>query len=155
MLIPPNRQQEEAEILARLKRGESVNHFETVRLRKNRSPLEISLTISPIKDATGRVIGASKIARDITRRKQADDMLRRAMEFDEAVMTNMGEGLYTVDKQGLVTKMNPAAEKLLGWTLEELRGKKMHDVTHYKHPDGSPFPPSNALAFKCCARARP
>ena len=140
MLIPPDRQQEEAEIRGRLKRGESVNHFETVRLHKNRSPLEISLTISPIKDATGRVIGASKIARDITRRKQMDDMLRRAMEFDEAVMTNMGEGLYTVDKQGLVTKMNPAAEKLLGWTLEELRGKKMHDVTHYKHPDGSPFP---------------
>src|SRR5262249_26565744 len=53
---------------------------------------------------------------------------------------NMGEGLYTVDKQGLMTTINPAAEKLLGWTLEELRGKKMHDVTHYKHPDGSPFP---------------
>jgi two-component system, cell cycle sensor histidine kinase and response regulator CckA len=77
---------------------------------------------------------------EIAERKQAEDTLRRAMEFDEAVMSNMGEGLYTVDKQGLVTKMNPAAEKLLGWTLEELRGKKMHDVTHYKHPDGSPFP---------------
>ncbi|HEY6404357.1 MAG TPA: PAS domain S-box protein, partial [Blastocatellia bacterium] len=128
MLIPPDRQQEEAEILSRLKRGESVNHFETVRLRKDRSPLEISLTISPIKDATGRVIGASKIARDISRQKQAEEALRRAMEFDEAVMSNIGEGLYTVDNQGVVTKMNPAAEKLLGWTLEELRGKKMHDV---------------------------
>jgi two-component system CheB/CheR fusion protein len=80
MLIPPDRQDEEPEILARLKRGESVNHFETVRLRKNRSPLEISLTISPIKDATGRVIGASKIARDITKRKQAEEALRRAIE---------------------------------------------------------------------------
>jgi two-component system, chemotaxis family, CheB/CheR fusion protein len=78
MLIPPDRQQEEPEILARLKRGESVNHFETVRLRKNRSPLEISLTISPIKDATGRAIGASKIARDITKRKEAEEELRRA-----------------------------------------------------------------------------
>ncbi|HEY6367647.1 MAG TPA: PAS domain S-box protein, partial [Candidatus Binatia bacterium] len=140
MLIPPDRQQEEAEILSRLKRGESVNHFETVRLRKDRSPLEISLTISPIKDATGRVIGASKIARDISRQKQAEEALRHAIEFDETVMSNMGEGLYTVDKQGLVTKMNPAAEKLLGWTLEELRGKKMHDVIHHKHPDSSPFP---------------
>jgi PAS domain S-box-containing protein len=140
MLIPPDRQQEEPEILAWVKRGEPVDHFETVRVTKGGSLLELSLTISPIKDATGQVIGASKIARDITRRKQADDMLRRAMEFDEAVMTNMGEGLYTVDKQGLVTKMNLAAENLLGWTLEELRGKKMHDVIHYKHPDGSPFP---------------
>jgi PAS domain S-box-containing protein len=140
MLIPPDRQDEEPEILARLKRGERVDHFETVRVSKAGSLLEISLTISPIKDATGRVIGASKIARDITKRKEAEEALRRAMEFDEAVMSNMGEGLYTVDKQGLVTKMNPAAEKLLGWTIEELRGKKMHDVTHYKHPDGSPFP---------------
>jgi PAS domain-containing protein len=79
-------------------------------------------------------------AADLMERKQAEDTLRRAMEFDETVMSNMGEGLYTVDNQGLVTKMNPAAEKLLGWTLEELRGKKMHDVIHYKHPDGSPFP---------------
>jgi PAS domain S-box-containing protein len=79
-------------------------------------------------------------AADLMERKQAEDTLRRAMEFDEAVMSNMGEGLYTVDNQGQVTMMNPAAEKLLGWTLEELRGKKMHDVTHYKHPDSSPFP---------------
>jgi two-component system, chemotaxis family, CheB/CheR fusion protein len=78
MLIPPDRQHEEPEILARLKRGESVNHFETVRLRKNRSLLEISLTISPIKDATGRVIGASKIARDITERKRTEDACARA-----------------------------------------------------------------------------
>src|SRR5262245_16543220 len=127
-------------MLARLNRGERVDHFETVRISKDGSLLEISLTISPIKDATGRVIGASKIARDITKRKQAEEALRGAMEFDEAVMSNMGEGFYTVDNQGLVTKMNPAAEKLLGWTLEELRGKKMHDVAHYKHPDGSPFP---------------
>src|SRR5262245_48989711 len=140
MLIPPDRQHEESEMLARINQGEPVDHFETVRLRKNRSPLEISLTISPIKDATGKVIGASKIARDITKRKQAEEALGRAMEFDEAVLSNMDEGLYTVDKQGLVTKMNPAAEKLLGWTLEELYGKKMHEVTHYKHPDGSPFP---------------
>jgi two-component system CheB/CheR fusion protein len=77
MLIPPDRQQEEPQILGRLKRGESVNHFETVRVHKNGSPLEISLTISPIKDATGQVIGASKIARDITQRKHAEEALRQ------------------------------------------------------------------------------
>ena len=60
MLLPPDRLHEEPEILARLKRGERVDYFETVRSRKNRSPLEISLTISPVKDATGQVIGASK-----------------------------------------------------------------------------------------------
>src|SRR5215470_10607506 len=70
------------------------------------------------------------------------------MEFGQAVMTNMGEGLYTVDSQGLVTMMNPAAEELFGWTLEELRGKKMHDVTHYKHPDGSSFPADECAGFQ-------
>jgi PAS domain S-box-containing protein len=77
---------------------------------------------------------------DISERKRAQARLQRAMEFDEAIMTNMGEGLFAVDTEGLVTTMNPAAEKLFGWSFEELRGKKMHDVTHYKHRDGSPFP---------------
>jgi PAS domain S-box-containing protein len=85
---------------------------------------------------------------DITERKRAEEGLRRAMEFDEAVMANMGEGLYTVDAQGLVTSMNPAAEKLFGWTLDELRGRKMHDMTHYKHPDGRPYPAEECAGFQ-------
>jgi PAS domain S-box-containing protein len=72
MLIPFDRQHEESDILARLRRGEHLEHFETVRVRKDGSPLELSLTISPIKDSAGRIIGASKIARDITERKQAE-----------------------------------------------------------------------------------
>src|SRR4029453_17735447 len=80
MLIPSDRQHEEPEILARLKRGESVDHFETLRVTKDGSLLELSLTISPIKDATGQVIGASKIARDITKGKRAEDALRASEE---------------------------------------------------------------------------
>ena len=71
-----NRQQDEAEILGRLKRGESMKHFETVRVRKDGSPVGLSLTISPIKDAAGQVLGASKIARDITERTRAEEALR-------------------------------------------------------------------------------
>ena len=85
---------------------------------------------------------------DITERKRAEEALRRALAFDQAVMTNMGEGLYTVDAQGLVTSMNPAAEKLFGWKLDELLGKRMHDITHYKHPDGRPFPPEECAGFR-------
>jgi PAS domain S-box-containing protein len=84
---------------------------------------------------------------DVTQRKRAEvevhesrEKLRRALEFDEAVMTNMGEGLYTVNNEGLVTSINPAAEALFGWTCAELLGRKMHDMTHYKHADGTPFP---------------
>src|SRR5262245_16406784 len=92
--------------------------------------------------------GVSILFNDITDRKHAEEALRRANEFDEAVMKNMGEGLYTVDSDGLVTMMNPAAEELFAWTLEELRGKKMHDVTHYAHSDGSPFPSNECPGLK-------
>src|SRR6516165_4121718 len=72
MLIPPDRQHEERTILERIRRGERIEHYETVRERKDGSLIAISLTISPIKDAEGRIVGASKIARDITERKQAE-----------------------------------------------------------------------------------
>jgi PAS domain S-box-containing protein len=71
-LIPPERQHEEPGILERLRRGERIDHYETVRQRKDGSKLDISLTVSPVRDATGNIIGASKIARDISERKRAD-----------------------------------------------------------------------------------
>jgi PAS domain S-box-containing protein len=71
-LIPLDRQGEEVEILERLRRGERIEHFETVRVRKDGTPVDVSLTISPIKDGSGRIIGTSKIARDIGERKRAD-----------------------------------------------------------------------------------
>ena len=76
ILIPPGHENEEPAILERLRRGERVDHYETIRLRKDGAPLDISLTISPIKDATGKIIGASKIARDITARKQAEAQIK-------------------------------------------------------------------------------
>ena len=78
MLIPPDLLSEEPRILARLRRGERVDHFETIRVRKDGSRLNISLTISPIKDAQGRVVGASKIARDITQRVRQEQALQIA-----------------------------------------------------------------------------
>jgi PAS domain S-box-containing protein len=78
MLIPPERQDEEPRLLERLRRGESIDHFETVRVTKAGRRIDISLTVSPVRDATGRLIGASKIARDVTQRKQAEAALREA-----------------------------------------------------------------------------
>ena len=92
--------------------------------------------------------GLSIFFSDVTERKLAEEQLSRTASFDEAVMSNMGEGLYTVDSEGLVTSLNPAAEKLFGWTLDELRGRRMHDVTHYKHPDGTPFPAEDCAGFQ-------
>ena len=78
MLIPPERLEEEPKILERLTRGERVDHFETIRMRKDGSRLDLSLTISPVKDAEGHIIGASKVARDITERKAAEQAVREA-----------------------------------------------------------------------------
>ena len=73
ILIPPDRIDEEPEIIDRVRRGERVDHFDTVRRRKDGSLIDISLTVSPLKDAYGRIVGASKIARDITERKRAQE----------------------------------------------------------------------------------
>ena len=73
ILIPPDRMNEEPEIIGRVRRGERVDHYDTVRRRKDGSLIDISLTVSPLKDADGRIVGASKIARDITERKRAQE----------------------------------------------------------------------------------
>jgi PAS domain S-box-containing protein len=80
MLIPADRQAEEERILSRLKAGQRIEHYETVRRRKDGTLLDISLTISPLKDASGRIIGASKIARDITERKHAEQVIQDRSE---------------------------------------------------------------------------
>jgi len=80
LIIPANRRNEETTILERLRRGERIEHFDTVRVRKDGTLLEISLTISPVRDAAGKVIGASKIARDITQRKQIERELHESEE---------------------------------------------------------------------------
>jgi PAS domain S-box-containing protein len=81
ILIPPDRQDEEPAILARIRRGEAIDHYETVRMRKDGSLLDISLAVSPLKDETGRVAGASKIARDVTERRRQEE--RRSVMMHE------------------------------------------------------------------------
>src|SRR5712675_1806026 len=93
LIIPPDRHDEERAIVERLMRGERVDHFETVRMRKDGRTLDVALTISPMKDAAGAIVGASKLARDITERKRAEAALRQA-QADLAYMsrvTTMGE----------------------------------------------------------------
>ena len=80
LVIPIERRDEETVIIERIKQGERIEHFDTVRVRKDKTPLDISLTISPVRDASGKIIGASKIARDITQRKQVERALRESEE---------------------------------------------------------------------------
>jgi PAS domain S-box-containing protein len=91
LIIPPAHRDEETAILERLRRGESVDHFETVRLRKDGTSVEVSLTISPVKDGAGRIVGASKVARNITEQKRAE----RALRESEERLRTLTDGLET------------------------------------------------------------
>lgn len=82
LLVPPDRADEETEILERIRRGEPVEHFETIRRTKKGELIEVSLTISPIRDASGRIIGASHVARDITERKRLEEQIRRTQKLE-------------------------------------------------------------------------
>ena len=95
-LIPSDRQDEEQEILSHIRRGERVDHFETIRIAKDGGRLNLSITVSPIKDSAGHVVGASKVARDITERKQAEAALRKATEEAEAANR---ERLFLLDSE--------------------------------------------------------
>jgi PAS domain S-box-containing protein len=91
---------------------------------------------------------------DITQQKRIEEELRLAVEVNQAVMSSMAEGLYTLDRNGGVVYMNPAAERLLGWRRDEILGRKMHDVIHYKHRDGRPFPIEECTGFQVLREGR-
>jgi PAS domain S-box-containing protein len=162
MFIPPERVSEESEILARIRRGESVEHFETVRVRKDGKKIDISATISPIRDGGGAIVGASKIARDITERKQAESRLagqaeelsrqaeellrsQQALETQslmlQSVLDSISEGLVAADVTGKFLLWNPAATRIVGMGAENVPPGEWNQHYGVFLPDTvTPFP---------------
>ncbi|MDQ6438318.1 PAS domain S-box protein [Mesorhizobium sp. LHD-90] len=139
ILIPPDRRDEEPGILARIRNGEVVDHFETVRRRKDGSLVDISLTISPVRDAKGRIVGASKIARDITERKEAEAKIRDSERRLQDLLTAIPAAIYTTDAEGRIAYFNQAAVDLAGRT--PTIGSDEWCVTwKLYNPDGTPLP---------------
>jgi PAS domain S-box-containing protein len=126
-IIPPEQQSEEDEILARIARGESIRHFETVRQRKDGSTIEISVAVSPIKDASGTIVGASKVARDITERKRAEIALRRSRDAYLTLIENNPFGVYLVDSEFRISKVSVGAQPVFA-NVKPLLGRDFEDV---------------------------
>ena len=122
-LLPADRQDEEKQILGKIKRGESVEHFETQRRTKNGRLIDVSITASPIRDAAGKIIGASKVARDITERKRAEEEARKNWQLLRSVIDNTPAKVYVLDQQERFIIVNKAVAELLGTTPERLVGK--------------------------------
>ena len=119
MLFPAGREHEEERIRAHILRGEVVEHFETVRLRKDGREIFISASISPLKDETGKVIGASKIARDITSRRLAAEAQARLA----AVVEQSSETIMLIGSAAEVLYVNPTFEQFTGYSREMILGK--------------------------------
>jgi PAS domain S-box-containing protein len=129
LIIPADRRDEEAKILQRLKRGERIDHFETIRVSKGGKLLDISLTISPVKDGTGAIIGASKVARDVTERKRIEKALRASEERFKAIVQTTPECVKLVAFDGTLLYMNPPGLAVVGAERAEMVvGKKVYDL---------------------------
>ena len=129
LIIPKERWPEEDDVLARIRSGQRVDHFETVRVAKDGRLVEVSITVSPIKDSSGRVIGASKIARDISGRRQAEIVQARLA----AIVESSDDAIVSKTLDGVITSWNTAAERMFGYTASEA-SRPAH---HPDHPEGA------------------
>ena len=130
-LIPKDRHSEEQDILKRIRRGELVDHYETVRRRKDGTLINVSLTISPVKDLNGKIIGISKIVRDITRQKRAKQRLAE----QSRLLDLSNEAIVVRDTQDRITYWNHGANELYGYLPEEALGKVTHKLLRTEFPE--------------------
>src|SRR5262249_21359681 len=132
MLLPPECAHEETDILRRIARGERVDHFETVRVRKDGKKIHVSVTISPIRDNSGVIIGASKIARDITNHKRAEAALKKSLAASETALQELADQKFALDQhsivavtdvQGTITSVNEKFCAISQYSEDELIGQ--------------------------------
>ena len=152
-LIPEERTFEEEQILEHIRRGETVDHLETVRVTKDGRRIDVSVTSSPIWDTQGRIIGASKIARDITERKRVAAAVHRSEAHTHAIFEAASDAILIVDQRGAITSANRKSEEtfgypreaLLGQTLEMLLPERLrnrhigHRASYFQNPRARPM----------------
>ena len=133
MLLPAGRHHEETEILTQIGRGENVVRFETVRIRKDGKPIDVSVTVSPLKDSSGKIIGASKIARDITEAKQAEEKIALERARFKLIFDTMPIGIafHTIRPDGTFTgSINDAHLRICGITHDQHKPETYAKISH-------------------------
>ena len=127
-LFPPERITEEDLLLTSIARGERVANFETVRVRKDGSPVNVSVTLSPLRDEMGRIVGASKIARDTTERQRMIASLAEQTERFRVTLQSIADAVIATDARGNIDFVNPVAQRLTGWLQGEAVGRPIEQV---------------------------
>ncbi len=130
LIIPRDRLAEMHEILHRIGRGERIEDHETVRLDKDSSPVEVSLSISPIKTPSGAIVGVSKIARDITESRRTQQALSQQIEERRRIFETSQDLILVSDPKGLLVQVSPSSQTILGYLPEEMIGHSAIDFIH-------------------------
>jgi PAS domain S-box-containing protein len=130
LIIPTDRLSEEREILARLARGERIEHYETVRKAKDGREIDISLTVSPIRDSEGRVVGASKVARDVTERRRAEEALKASELRFRTLTAHAPVGIFLADREGDCLLVNERWSEMAGLSQTEAQGRSWARALH-------------------------
>jgi len=128
VLIPADRLHEFPELMERFNSGESVEHFETQRLRKNGECVDVSVSLSPISDSSGNIIAVSTICRDISEKKGLERKLERSEALFRQICSEALDGIMCIDPEGKITVWNRAAEKMFGYQCEQVIGKNLHSL---------------------------
>ncbi|RFS17706.1 PAS domain S-box protein [Emticicia sp. C21] len=130
IIIPSNRLHEEEEIFDKINQGISVEHFETQRRKKTGELIYISLTVSPIRDSKGNITGASKIARDVSDKKKAEDAIRNNEKRFRSLLQNSNDGLSLMSIDGVMLEISPAGKRITGYDDNEMIGQARYDLIH-------------------------
>ena len=137
LIVPPERPDEEEQILRRIRRGERIEHFETVRVRKNGIPAQVSLSISSIRSQSGEIIGASTIVRDITESRRTEQALHQQLEERRRIFETSQDLILVLNSRGVLVQISPSCEAILGYKPEEMIGRSGVDFIHPDHLENS------------------
>ena len=125
LLLPPGLEDEERQISAKLRAGEKIDHFETRRLRKDGKIIDVSVTVSPVLDDSGDLIGASRVARDITAARADRQALREREAHLQSVLDTVPDAMIVIDTRGVMQSFSAAAERLFGYTAGQVVGRNV------------------------------